>query len=735
MKSLRTKLLLTVAAIIVGCGLCLSAIMTYWYSRDLYQIARTEAERLAHQLALESTEKVLINDIVALQKMIDYNMSLNDSLSYLFILRNGQVQAHSFQDGFPIDLANINYSPKGDTASTIRLNTVQGENYYDIAWPIFDGKGGVLRLGISGSKYIKQVRKLWIHIASITLALLIIGILTANLFIRKITRPLLKLADAAEKIDEGRFDLKVSVQSHDEVERVAAAFNAMLNRVKDYTQRLEAKRDEINQAYTQTRKSFEILQQIGAQSTLEEVCLYLIRRFKEVVACQNMAMMVLLDTRQDLMRVTEEITENIDSAQYNHVTAVVKGLESATFVKRDLFDQHVLPEAFRAADRLVVIPIAHEQQLVGTFMIACMGNCSCNKKGLDVIELIFKQAAGGIKRAARQEAELRNLHDQIDKSTHFSGIVGKHAKMKMVYQLIKDTAPTDAAVLIQGESGTGKELVAKAVHRHSQRKNGPFVVINCSAFPETLLESELFGHEKGAFTGAVKRKLGRFEQAQGGTVFLDEIGEISLSAQVKLLRVLQTHRFERIGGEQTIEVNVRVISATNKNLMDEIKKGHFREDLFYRLNVIPINLPPLRLRKNDIPLLARHFLSRYAEVQQKKELTDFSVETMRQLMAYAWPGNVRELENAVEHSVVLAKGKEVVVADLPLEVREFDECGGLHANEVSRTSIMSSERKLLLDVLQETSWNKKLAAQKLGISRSTLYNKLKKYSIRQPRKN
>ena len=242
--------------------------------------------------------------------------------------------------------------------------------------------------------------------------------------------------------------------------------------------------------------------------------------------------------------------------------------------------------------------------------------------------------------------------------------------MKTVYQLIKDTAPTDAAVLIQGESGTGKELVAKAVHRHSQRKNGPFVVINCSAFPATLLESELFGHEKGAFTGAVKRKLGRFEQAQSGTVFLDEIGEISLSAQVKLLRVLQTHRFERIGGEQTIEVDVRVISATNKNLMDEIKKGHFREDLFYRLNVIPINLPPLRLRKNDIPLLARHFLSRYAEEQKKQQLIDFSIEAMRQLMAYAWPGNVRELENAVEHSVVLAKGTEVQVVDLPLEIRD-----------------------------------------------------------------
>jgi two-component system response regulator HydG len=568
----------------------------------------------------------------------------------------------------------------------------------------------------------------------ITLALLIVGFLIANLFIRKMTRPLSILADAAGKIDEGRLDLKVSVQSHDEVERVADAFNAMLTRFKEYTQRLEAKSDEINQAYTQTRKSFEILQQIGAQPTIADVCSYMIHRFKEVVACQKLAMVVFFDSREDLMLVTEHATENLDTTSYHLMAALVKGLESVTFIKRDRFDHRLLPADFDAADRLVVVPIHHEEQLISALLIACTSNCTCNKKGLDVIELIFKQTAGGIKRAARQEAELRNLHDQIDRSSHFSGIVGKHVKMKTIFQLIKDTAPTDAAVLIQGESGTGKELVAMAVHRHSQRNKGPFIVINCSAFPATLLESELFGHEKGAFTGAVKRKRGRFEQAQEGTVFLDEIGELSLSAQVKLLRVLQTHRFERIGGEQTIEADVRVISATNKNLMEEIKKGHFREDLFYRLNVIPINLPPLRLRKNDIPLLARHFLSHYAEVQQKHHLTDFSDEAMRQFMAYAWPGNVRELENAVEHSVVLAKGTAVQVADLPLELRDWRGTADAQEQEAKKTSIVGNEKKLLLKVLQETGWNKKLSAQKLGISRSTLYNKLRKYAIRKERR-
>ncbi|MCK7508445.1 MAG: sigma-54 dependent transcriptional regulator [Desulfobacterales bacterium] len=222
-------------------------------------------------------------------------------------------------------------------------------------------------------------------------------------------------------------------------------------------------------------------------------------------------------------------------------------------------------------------------------------------------------------------------------------------------------------MLIQGESGTGKELVARAIHQHSPRSDKPFVVINCSAYPSTLLESELFGHEKGAFTGASRRRAGRFEQAHGGTVFLDEIGEISQTAQIKLLRVLQSQKFERIGGEQTLAVDVRILAATNKNLLEQVKAGQFREDLFYRLNVIPIQLPPLRDRQNDIPLLARHFLRMFAE-RQKKDIREFSSEAMRIILNYRWPGNVRELENTIEHAVVLAKGKAVEAVDLPLLV-------------------------------------------------------------------
>jgi two-component system response regulator HydG len=360
-------------------------------------------------------------------------------------------------------------------------------------------------------------------------------------------------------------------------------------------------------------------------------------------------------------------------------------------------------------------------------LIACPVNCTCVIKELDIIDLIVNQTAGAIRRSVIHEEEIRELRTRIEHSAEFSGIIGKDPQMQNIYRLIEDIAPTDATVLIQGESGTGKELVARAIHQQSPRKDKPFVVINCSAYPATLLESELFGHEKGAFTGAIRQKTGRFEQADGGTVFLDEIGEIAPSAQIKLLRVLQSQKFERIGGEKTLSVNVRILAATNKDLIKEVANGSFREDLFYRLNVIPIHLPPLRKRRNDIPLLARHFLRRFA-VEQNKEIQDFSSEAMRLLLDYPWPGNVRELENSTEHTAVLAKQSTVEISDLPSAIRDtaapvFSETPG---------TIFENERKLLLEVLSECGWNKKKAALQLGISRSTLYEKIKKYQINKP---
>jgi two-component system response regulator HydG len=317
------------------------------------------------------------------------------------------------------------------------------------------------------------------------------------------------------------------------------------------------------------------------------------------------------------------------------------------------------------------------------------------------------QAAGVIKRAVLQEEEIRQIENQVETTAEFSGIIGKDSKMQLIYKLIEDIAPTDATALIQGESGTGKELVARAIHRRSPRKNKPFVVINCSAYPA----SELFGHEKGAFTGAIRQKSGRFEQAHDGTVFLDEIGEIAPSAQIRLLRVLQTQKFERIGGEKTLNVNVRIIAATNNELLQQVKQGTFREDLYYRLNVIPITLPPLSERRNDIPLLALHFLHLFA-AEQGKKIEQFSPEAMRLLLDHTWPGNVRELENTIEHATVLAKGVRIEVSDLPAMFRS-----AASTNQATKQpTLVENEIKLLQEVLEECDWNKKQAAKRPRIN-------------------
>jgi len=314
------------------------------------------------------------------------------------------------------------------------------------------------------------------------------------------------------------------------------------------------------------------------------------------------------------------------------------------------------------------------------------------------------------------------LTQALEKRYSFGNILGKNSRMHEVFELISDIANTDSTVLIQGESGTGKELIARAIHFNSHRKNKPFVVANCSAYSQNLLESELFGHEKGSFTGAIRRKIGRFEMANGGTVFLDEIGEVSPPTQILLLRVLQDHRFERVGGEETIEVDVRVIAATNKNLTEEMKKGTFREDLYYRLNVIPIFVPPLRERKDDIPLLASYFLQKFSH-ERGKEVTGFSPEVMEILLAHSWPGNVRELENVVDHAVIISKQDKILPKDLPpflsqkpLPVQEFP-------------TLQDFEKNLIQKILQENNWNKHKAAKRLNINRSTLYGKIKRYGL------
>ncbi|MFQ6093015.1 MAG: sigma-54 interaction domain-containing protein, partial [bacterium] len=312
------------------------------------------------------------------------------------------------------------------------------------------------------------------------------------------------------------------------------------------------------------------------------------------------------------------------------------------------------------------------------------------------------------------------LKSEFHKMYAFDDIIGRSKSMQAVFGLVSKVLDSDTSVLVEGESGTGKELIAKTIHYNGKRKGRPFVPVNCSAIPETLLESELFGHKKGSFTGAVQDKKGLFEVADSGTLFLDEIGDITLPMQAKLLRVLQEREIRRIGETSSRNVDVRIIAATNKNLVEEIKAGRFREDLYYRLNVINILMPPLRERRKDIPLLAHHFLKKHAKLAGKR-IKGFSSAALDHLVGYNWPGNVRELENTIERAVVLAQGELVEADDLfsakppPTDVLE------------TGISLKECERRLIEKTLREAEGNKTRAARILGISLRTLHNKLKEW--------
>jgi DNA-binding NtrC family response regulator len=323
------------------------------------------------------------------------------------------------------------------------------------------------------------------------------------------------------------------------------------------------------------------------------------------------------------------------------------------------------------------------------------------------------------------------LRQELKRRYQFKDIVGKSRKMQEVLVLVKTVARSNSTVLIQGESGTGKELIARAIHSASPRSKHPFIAVSCAALPETLLESELFGHEKGAFTGAISSRKGKFELADGGTLFLDEVGDTSQKTQADLLRVLEEREFTRIGGSELIKVDVRVISATNKELEALVSQKRFRDDLYYRLNVVTIQVPPLRERKQDIPLLAEHFLTKYS-LENKKQIESIDEDTLDLLMKYHWPGNVRELENSIERAVVVARGDFVSPDDLPPSVKgeTVDALGPSVA--AHNLPLQEIERRYIQQVLQVANWNIKRAAGTLGIDRTTLYNKIRKYKLTKP---
>lgn len=310
----------------------------------------------------------------------------------------------------------------------------------------------------------------------------------------------------------------------------------------------------------------------------------------------------------------------------------------------------------------------------------------------------------------------------------FHRLIGRDEKMQKIYALIETISQTKATVLIKGESGTGKRLVSLAIHAHDPvRKDKPFVEVSCAALPETLLESELFGHVKGAFTGAIRDRVGRFELAHGGTILLDEIDAFSPTLQVKLLRVLQEGEFERVGDTKTVRVDVRMIAATNQNLTEAIKRGSFREDLYYRLNVLAIDLPSLRERKGDIPLLVEHFLKKFSE-KNKKQFTGISDGVLKRLEAYHWPGNVRELENIIERATIVARGDLLTEQDLPALLHEIPESLSAEIRPL-KEMLGEPEKEMILKTLRECRWNRKKAAALLGVNRTTLYNKMKKYDL------
>ena len=341
---------------------------------------------------------------------------------------------------------------------------------------------------------------------------------------------------------------------------------------------------------------------------------------------------------------------------------------------------------------------------------------------LDRLSLLVKRAL-----ASRELAEQnRAMQEELERRSGFASIIGRSAEMRQVFEIVRQVAPSRSSVLLTGESGSGKEMIAEALHYNSPRKDKSFIKVHCAALTESLLESELFGHEKGAFTGAIARKRGRFELAHLGTLFLDEIGEINQNVQIKLLRVLEEKRFERVGGEETVEVDVRLIAATNRDLKEAITRGTFREDLYYRLNVVNIHIPPLRERKEDIPLLVAAFLREFSQ-ENGKSLEGIDAKARLALYNYPWPGNVRQLRNSIESAVVLAKGSTITLDDLPPNIR--GETGGDLLRLPVGASLADVEKEVIRSTLAREGGNKSRTAEILGIGRKTLHRKIEEYGL------
>ena len=491
---------------------------------------------------------------------------------------------------------------------------------------------------------------------------------------------------------------------------------------------------ELQRAQHQLERLFKISRQVNAKNTLSEIVdyahevaqeifpnslplIFLLdaegRNFLNLEGCNSNVLVPLLHAQQEI----EQSGLSSDFIQYLHSIKEPRVVGST--YNNDV--PNFLRIISKNCSSWFGFPVSAPQQCIGYFVLGSPDALEFSHEDIHFLLTLFNQIAGHIRYLVIHESEINHLRQRVAERSSHGKIIGQSDEMQKIYKLIDLVSTSDATVLITGENGTGKELVAQAIHRQSHRKEGAFVIANCSAYSPALLESELFGHEKGAFTGAIKRKIGRIERAQGGILFLDEIGDIAPATQVLLLRFLQDHCFERVGGEETLEADVRVLAATNRDLFMEAEAGRFRDDLYYRLNVITLHLPLLRDRKEDIPLLCNHFLKKYS-LKESKDIKFFSPGAMQILMDYEWPGNVRQLENAVSHAVILSQEQSIEKGHLPQFLKQS-------VPEPSSTCLAENERRLIFNVLQETDWNKHEAARRLKISRSTLYSKMHRHRI------
>lgn len=491
---------------------------------------------------------------------------------------------------------------------------------------------------------------------------------------------------------------------------------------------------ELQRTQHQLETLFEVSRRGGAESSLHGL-VHFLQDYAEGIFPDSDPMFLLLDAAGERLLSFEECCpEAINPLQRIHLnpdrdTVVSELARSLRRIKDPRVatstDGKELPPLLHRITETYPswfgLPILVRLNCIGYFLLGSKTKTSYTREDLRFFQALFAQIAGHIRSLVLHEAEIARFRKEPGETVSRGEIIGQGKKIREIYDLIDLVATSDATVLITGENGTGKELVAQAIHKQNYRRSGPFVVANCSAYSPSLLESELFGHEKGAFTGAIRQKKGRIERAQDGTLFLDEIGDISLATQVLLLRFLQDRCFERVGGEETIEADVRVLAATNRDLRRDVEEGRFRDDLYYRLNVFSINLPPLRERREDIPLLSRHFLVKHIE-KEGKNIPKIGSDAMQALMDYHWPGNVRQLENALSYAVILCQGEEITIRHLPPFLKE-------PTGSSTAFSLGEMEKMMIRKALENSSWNKHEAARRLQVSRSTLYSKIRRYGL------